>query len=262
MSAADVGSFSFTRHVTLARVFLVIFGLLAVAWGLIVLPVFWQQLSIKYAATRIINDNPPPVERLITQIPFLNDVEKPSSCRGTALRSAAIIRLRIVEEALAAGARDLFDTQLNALSTSIRHSLSCSPADAYLWLALYWVENARLGFQPAHLAYLRMSYRVGPNEGWVATRRNRLAFAIFEHLPSDLAENAFIEFTNLVASDFYSDAASILTGPAWRLRNLILPRLSNVDERHRRNFSDILHSRNIEVKVPGIEREAAASRPW
>jgi hypothetical protein len=63
---------------------------------------------------------------------------------------------------------------------AIRQSLACSPADPFFWLALYALEPS------APLNYLTASYRLGPNEGWIALKRNLVAFANFDELPDDL----------------------------------------------------------------------------
>jgi hypothetical protein len=131
--------------------------------------------------------------------------------------------------------------------------LSCSPADPYLWLALYWLASRRSDFKQDDLKYLRLSYQFGPNEGWIASKRNRLIFESFDRLPPDLANEALDEFVKLVDSSFYPDAVVILTGPAWRMRDLILPRLKNVAERHRKEFAKALYAKGYDVVVPGVE---------
>ena len=126
----------------------------------------------------------------------------------------------------------------------IRSSLSCAPADPFLWLALYSVEVTENGFKPDYLKYLRLSYRLGPQEGWIALKRNPLAFAVFQQLPPDLGENAVNEFVAmLLESRFIDQAAEILIGPAWPERELILSQVAQ----HSRN--DRQHSR---MRCPGV----------
>jgi hypothetical protein len=79
--------------------------------------------------------------------------------------------------------------------------------------------GTRNGFRPDDVKYLRMSYRLDPNEGWIALKRNRLAFEKFDQLSTDLAESAIGEYVALVKSGLYEQAAEILSGPAWQARN-------------------------------------------
>jgi hypothetical protein len=89
-----------------------------------------------------------------------------------------------------------------SLHNAIRHSLACSPADSFLWRVLFWVENAMYGFSSDHLE--RMSYSLGPNEGWIALKRNLVAPAVFERLPPDVGEMAIREFASFFGSGFVS----------------------------------------------------------
>ena len=84
------------------------------------------------------------------------------------------------------------------------------------------MKNALHGFKPDHLEYLRMSYLMGPNEGWIALKRNVLALAVFERLSLDVAEMAICELTNLLSSGLIREAGGIFTGPAWRIRDLLM----------------------------------------
>jgi hypothetical protein len=165
----------------------------------------------------------------------------------------------MLETAASANNRENVDERLKS-GNVIRSFLSCSPADPFLWLILYWVESAQNGSKADYLKYLRMSYRLGPNEGWIALKRNRVTFTVSEKLPVDMSEYAINEFAGLVEMGFYEQAVEIFTGPAWRVREQLLPRLQNIDERHRRAFADILHTKGYDVAVPGIESQS--SRPW
>jgi hypothetical protein len=164
-----------------------------------------------------------------------------------------------VEAATSANDRNHIDEQLKSLGNVIRSSLSCSPADPFLWLAFYWVESTKNGFRSDYVKHLKVSYETGPSEGWIALKRNPITFTLSEALPDNLAKYAINEFVGLVQMGFYEQAAEILTGPAWRLRQQLLSRLQNIEERHRRAFADILYKKGYDVAVPGIERQG--SRP-
>ena len=242
-----------------AGMFLVLFGAAALAWGAYTFPLFWRQASIDHVATRVIEGDHFKTGALIELLPTVQATEK-DDCRPDVVRSAAIIRLRLSEDTFAAGERDRIDGSLNSLRDSIRRSLGCSPADPFLWLVFFRVENTLNGFSPDHLAYLRESYRLGPNEGWIALKRNGLALAIFEQLPPDIADMALAEFASLLDSGFQREALAIFTGPGWRVRALLLERLKKVSEISREAFAYALYADGYDVDVPGIKRPDP--RPW
>jgi hypothetical protein len=178
------------------------------------------------------------------------------SCHPAALRGAAIIRLRIFERLKDSQERS---AEQPKVAEVIRNSLSCAPADAFLWLALYSVAVSERGLNSESLNALRESYRVGPHEGWIAVKRSRAVIASFRELRSDLQEAAIKEFTELVHDDaFYGAAAEILIGPGWPARDLILPHLAQLSESRRARFFAALSERGY-VLVPGVGLEPADS---
>jgi hypothetical protein len=241
-----------------ARISLVSLGVLAVAWGAQAMAVFARQATIERVAARVVNGDPFKSEVLATLVPQLEAAERAERCRPAALHSAAIIRTRIAEQALT-DSRDI-DASLASLSDSIHRSLACTPADPFLWFVLYWVESNRNGFQAGYLNYLRLSYQLGPNEAWIALKRNRYVLAVFQQLPSDLAQMAIAEFARLLDTGLYAETVAILTGPGWRERDLLLPRLKDVAEHHRQAFAMRLYKLGYDVDVPGIARPEP--RPW
>ncbi len=246
------------RYLLATRIFVATVGSMAVIWGLVTLPIFGRQLTLERTAQGIIDGQPFKVEALTGQLALVEAVEKRAFCSPPALRSAAIIRFRIAEEALSNGIEEKSDMPINAAKNSIRESLSCSPADPFLWLALYWLDQR--GFRRDDLKYLELSYQLGPNEGWIAIKRNGAAFAVFQKLPSNLAETVINEFAGLLRTGFYEPAAEIFTGPAWPERELILRHLAGVSELNRQQFADALYRRGYDGNVPGIA--PSESRPW
>jgi hypothetical protein len=240
------------------RISLVCLGLLAVAWGTQAMAVFARQVAIERVAARVVNGDPFKSETLATLMPQVEAAERAERCRPAGLHSAAIIRTRIAEQALFDGAD--VDASLLSLSDSVHRSLACSPADPFLWFVLYWVESNRNGFQADYLSYLRLSYQLGPNESWIALKRNRYALAVFRRLPPDLAKMAITEFAKLLDTGFYADTVAIFTGPGWPERALLLPGLKDVAESHRQAFAKALYKLGYDVDVPGIARRDP--RPW
>ena len=242
------------HYILLGRSFVVILGCTAVWWGIIVFPAFRQESAIGRIAGLVIAGDQFKSEILARQLPTMNRVEESGYCQPSALRSAALIRLRMVESAASQNNHAQADQRLKSLGNVIRSSLFCAPADPFLWLVLEWVEASQTGNQSGGLKYLRMSYRLGPNEGWIALKRNRVAFAMYKHLPPDLAQNAINEFIGLIKSKFIEQAADIFTGPAWPERNLILLNLVRVSDQDRQYFVDALYSRGYDLNLPGVAR--------
>jgi hypothetical protein len=240
------------RYMFLARSFFIILGGFAIWWGIAGFPVFWRDASIEKVATRIIAGDPYKVETLALLRPVLDTVEKAPYCRPAALRSAAIIQLRMLEVASPKTDRQHLDQSQKSLIGVIRSSLSCLPADPFLWLALYSLEVAKNGLKPEYLNYLRLSYKTGPQEGWIVLKRNPLAFKAFQRLPADIGKDVIDElFAMLHDSRFSDQAAETLIGPAWPERGLILSRLARLTDSDHQHFADALHRRGYDL-VPGI----------
>jgi hypothetical protein len=243
-----------------ARIFLVLIGGGAIVWGASTLPMFWQQSKLERVAGYLMNRAAFKPGALDPLIPQVEAVEGSEICRPAGLRSAAIIRLRLAEEAMAAGARREIDGRLSALQASIRKSLACAPSDPFLWMVMAWLDGATGGFRPVQLQYLRLSYRFGPNEGWVVARRVRFALSTFERLPPDLAEAATNEFARMVDGWVYPDSVALFTGPGWPIHDRLLASLKNVGELQREAFAKALYKQGYDVAVPGIT--APEPRPW
>jgi hypothetical protein len=239
-------------YIILVRGFVVILGCIAVWWGIIGFPVYWRDSSIYRIAIQIIAGDPFKIETLAQQLPMIDSIKKSTYCRPYALRSAAIIQLRMSEVEASKNDRQHLNEHLKSLANVIRSSLSCAPADPFLWLALYWVEVTENGFKPDYLKYLRLSYRLGPREGWIALKRNPLAFSAFQQLPPDLGENAINEFVGLLESDLTAQAVEIFIGPAWPERELILSQLTRLADNDRQRFANALSQHGYDLNVPGI----------
>jgi hypothetical protein len=243
--------------VVAARIFLLTLGGGALLWAAFVFPIFWRESQIERIAPRLVDRELFKPELLNA---LLSTVDPNEPCRADARRSAAIVQLRVTEQTLAAGQRLMIDTELGALHDAVLRSLACSPADPFLWMVLAWDEAALNGYQPDQLTFLRLSYQLGPNEGWIAIRRNRLALTMYENLTPDLADAALSEFAHMVASGFYWEPLDIFTGPGWPLRDKLLARLKDVPLRRREAFANALYNKGYDIDVPGVARRDP--RPW
>jgi len=219
-------------------------GLIGIAWGGSEFSALRQQSTIKKIADRILVGDVYKYEILLKQSSLVDPAQGAELCRPLTVRSAAVIRLRLAEisDNAALGPAPV---RTNLAVDAIRQSLACSPADPFFWLALYALEPSM------PLNYLTASYRLGPNEGWIALKRNPVAFANFDELPEDLRRIAVQEFLRIVEMTAYNDAMKIFVGPAWDNRELILSQMDQVPLQQRREFQAALIRAGYDVLVPG-----------
>lgn len=217
---------------------------------------------MEYVARHIINGEPYEMEALKRELPAIEAAEKSTRCRPVALWSSAIIRLRMFERAIPAKVEEGRKTLSRKLVIgALRRSLSCSPAEPFLWLVLFWEENADKGFSPQNSKLLQMSYLVGPNEGWVALKRNPLTLAWHEKLSPDLVARGISEFSSLVNSGFYRQAVETLRGPGWKLRFALMASLASRPIRNREAFAHLVYDHGLKVEVPGVPPPDSRHRP-
>jgi hypothetical protein len=219
-------------------------GLIGIAFGVSEYSALRQESTIKKIADRVLAGQVYKYEILQKQSSLVEPTQRPELCRPLTVRSAAVIRLRLAEisDNAALGPAPV---RTNLAVDAIRQSLACSPADPFFWLALYALEPS------APLNYLTASYRLGPNEGWIALKRNPVAFANFDELPDDLRRIVVQEFTRIVEMDTIDDAIKIFVGPAWDNRELILSQMDQVPLPQRQKFQAALTSAGYDVLVPG-----------
>jgi hypothetical protein len=224
------------------RISAMLVGLVGIAWGVSEFSALRQESIIKKISDRILVGDVYKYEILLKQSSLVDPAQR--LCRPSTVRSAAVIRLRLAEisDNAALGPAPV---RTNLAVDAIRQSLACSPADPFFWMALYALEPS------APMNYLTASYRLGPNEGWIALKRNPVAFANFDELPEDLRRIVVQEFVRIVEMDTIDDAIKIFVGPAWDNRELILSQMDQVPLSQRQKFQAALTSAGYDVLVPG-----------
>jgi hypothetical protein len=243
----------------MSRSVLIAIGAFSVWWGIRTFPVFWQDAHLDRMAESILDGAEFKAEILQTQLAVAASEER-AWTRPEALRSATILQLSLAEQLSIAENEKPPGPIIDQLDASVRRSLSATPADPLLWLVLFWAERMKDDRSKDNFAYLRMSYLVGPHEGWVASRRNYIAFANFPDLPQDLAEAAITEFKDLIVSEYFDTATKILVGPGWPVHDRLLHRLEDVRDETRRRFASSVDQLGYDIAVPGVERPEP--RPW
>lgn len=233
---------------------------MATAWCLLMIPIFWEQSPVEGIAKHIIAEDSFKIESLVSVKAGYVDAWRLEKSSASVLSAVAVINLRLLENAIARNDLKNLDSLMRDTGEMIRQSLVRAPADPFLWTVLFWLENTRDGFGPGHLEYLNMSYTVGPNEGWIAVKRNRFALAVFSALTPSLSETAVGEFARLVGSNYFDAAADILEGPGWPMRDTLMSKLKSVGELNREVFAKVIYRRGINLEIPSVERPDW--RPW
>jgi hypothetical protein len=247
-----MGFAAIATRVTIARLILAITGVLAMAWAVAVIPVFYSENTIVDVAGAVIAGEAFKAE-VLAAVGARTEDNGHSTLRSSVQGKAAVIRLRQAEDAIRAGDPELVKQKLESLGRGVQETLRNAPDDPFLWLARFWLDTTRNGLRPDSLPFLQMSYDLGPYEGWIAIQRNRVALAAFPALTSDLAERAISEFVGLVRWGLIPDAADIAAGIAPPLRRVLFARLKDLSYEQRRAFASAIYGRELDdVPVPGI----------
>jgi hypothetical protein len=243
----------------LARTFTCLLGLAAIAWGVFALPLFWRQAPLDRVASAILQGHTFATPLLMDEAGHLEATMKSSLCNPAALHDAAAIRLAILDNQLAEHDKTL-TSAYGALYRATRAALSCAPADSFEWLTLFWLDLSGHGFTEKNAVLLRLSYALGPNEGWIALRRNRLAIALFPRLPPDLANDVVNEFVKLVNTGaLYPETVAIFSRATPSVQQRLADALGSAKRVPREVFTRAIYDKGININIPGMEKP---SRPW
>lgn len=239
------------------RILIAACGICAIAWSASAIRAYRAEDAFANPALRILGGDqftPEQLDILKRQI----EAAPVASLRPDALSDIAIIRLRLTEVAVQSHNAQLAAAAFDNLKAAVAVALDGTPTSSFLWLTDYWSRSVRSGNPADGLKSLAMSYGEGPNEGWIAVRRNPVALSAFPALPAQLADQAINEFARLVSSGFYADAANTLAGAGWPIHDKLLARLTQVSEGARRRFAKALEAKDLDgVTVPGLEKQSS-----
>jgi hypothetical protein len=251
-------SLSTQLRLNLARFFTVSMGVCAIGWAGFAISAYRVEADLPDVAARIFFGDTFNSKQL-TSLKHRLDTTPTDRLRALALVDAAVVRQRLLDVKLPAHAAQSSD--FAELDSAVTAALAEVPASSFLWLAKYWLEGQRATISPDFEArLLRMSYWFGPNESWIALKRNPLALKDFSNLPPELRDHAVDEFVGLVRSTLYYEAAGILAGVGPDVRQKLLSRLVEVSDINRREFAKVLNRQGLDdAIVPGVERPS--SRP-
>lgn len=235
------------------RAGLALLGFVAVTWSWTTLPSFHAVAPALEMATSSLTNN---AYRPGARDGMLRHIEATSGQwprQPTLARAEAIIRLRGAEEAMVRSVSEDAGLKTIAAGEKVRSSLALNPADGFLWLMLYTLENALYGFDNGHLVYLEQSYVTAPLEGWIAPKRNQLAMAVLGMSSDAMQKRAITEFAALVDSNFLEEVTNILTGIGRIYRERLLASLEQVDIISREGLARKLARDGVKVDVPGVK---------
>lgn len=241
------------------RGLLIAMGLAGLLWSAPLLPSFWRMLPARDATARIVADERFKPGTLVDVLRGISIESSATPLRSELLRTAALVRLRLAEDAMARKSTEEANNDVTMAENSVKAALAISPGDSFLWLMLYSTETNRNGFASQYIRYLDRSYAAGPREGWISIRRNRLALAIFPMLGSGTSLAAISEFAEMVDADFIEDTAQSLMGVGWQNREQLLSALGAVDAVSRQRLYKRLVADGIKLTIPGVP---ADDRPW
>ena len=247
----------------LTRIFICFLGLAAVAWGGLTLPRFWQQAPLRSVASKLLAGHTFKMQWLLDEARQTEATGGyPSFCNPTALHDLVLLRLAIYNESLACKQPGAGRSRPTARYMHlIPKGAFLRAADPFAWLTLFWLDAGKQGLKPDNVNYLRLSYVLGPNEAWIAQWRNRLAFARFERLPTDLSDDAIDEFIKLLdTGQLYWQTAAIFASAPAAAQSRIVEHLNTANAISREAFARVLHDKGLDVIIPGVERPEP--RPW
>lgn len=218
-------------------------------------------IDLNTVATRMLSGQSFPAADLAALIPKLAAAEDREACNPLEVRSATIIRVALYQEAVRVSDNLLVDERMKALNHSVERAFRCIPTESFLWFVRYWLMVARGAPEQDRLKSLIESYRLGPNEGWIALRRNIYALAVYDSLPEEVGAQVRDEFAGMVNGGLLKDAASNLRNVSPDLQRELIAGLSKVKRQQLLvAFDRILREGGSSLPIPGVPQRE--TRPW
>jgi hypothetical protein len=232
----------------LLRTIAVTLGAFGIIWGVLLLPRFWQAASLNHVAAEIVQGHVFTPKAMAQEALLAEPVLSMPLCNPTELHNAVVLHVAMLSLAKKNQSVEQSYVPLYELG---RSALACAPNDGFTWLTLFWLDAGKRGLRPENLAYLRLSYEVSPNEGWIAIWRNRLVMRIFDRLSPELANKALDEFVRLLDSrQLYDEMASIFESTPADVQQRIVQQLRVASPFSRQIFARVLYDRGLDVTIP------------
>lgn len=234
-------------------------ALAGIFWSIAVLPAFLEAAPTQDVAAHIVADDRFKSGVLQDAVAAMEVQSGITLLQPKLLRARALARLRLAEQAMADSNIEKADSMAVKAQGDLKAALASTPSDPFLWLMLYSITSEYDGLGPEALLYLDRSYVVGPTEGWIALRRNRLALKVFPFLREITQSAVTLEFAEMVDSGFIEDAADNLTSVGWPQRERLVASLATVDIKPKQALATRLSAAAFRLTIPGVEQ---LDRPW
>jgi hypothetical protein len=245
----------------LLRTCVYLLGFGAITWGGFVLPLFSREAPLNRVTAEVLEGHAFKTQALLSEARKADTDEPSSFCNPVQSRDAVILRLALLDDAIRAANHTLIDSAYAPLYDVTRRALACVPTDSFTWLTLFWLDAGKRGLAPENVNYLRLSYALGPNEGWIALWRSKLAFAVFAQLPADLADDAVDDVIKLVDSaQLIQQAAAIFASASPAAQSRVVAHLQTAKANTRQWFANTLRDRGLDVVIPNVA--APQAPPW
>lgn len=242
----------------LGRLAFILCGALSVLWTSEAFPSFRLTMPARELTARIIGDERFRPDALADMQARMSAGSQPMMHPEIVL-ARAFLQLRVAEQTSLRKSSEDVDRETEAAEAAVKASLLLSPTDSFLWMTIYSIEITHNGFTSDSINYLNQSYLGAPFDGWIALRRIRLALAVFPLLNGPLQERVVAEFSSMVDSGYFDEAAFILTNFGWTQRDRLLQSLRPLDALPREAFAKRLIDNGVKLHVPGVE---LVDRPW
>ncbi|MCK1564125.1 hypothetical protein IVB08_09110 [Bradyrhizobium sp. 173] len=258
MPVMDMWNSTYPPKRPMLRGLLLLGGLLAVSWSYNAFPSFWRASSARGVAALVIADQRFKPGILNEALARIEAEPRPLVQQPELSLAEVVVSLRTAEESLQRKSSAEAQSSVEAAEQRIKKAISANPGDSFLWLLLYSVTVLN-GPSSQNTGYLGESYLIGPREGWVSLRRNRVALAAFGILSPEIQDAVVSEFAEMVDSDFLDDAAANLAGVGWTSRERLLEGLKRADLASRERFAKRFAREGRNAAIPGVESD---ERPW
>ena len=143
--------------------------------------------------------------------------------------SASVLALGLFEQDGAHRTQDVISRAHDEAEKTIISALRLSPQQGFLWFALYSLRKQRSGPDvPSDVAFLAMSYRYAPLEGWIAIRRSPLVLPLAPALPNDIQQAVRLEFQTLLQQNIEPAVRSVFWTGDQSLRLQVLAHIAKL----------------------------------
>jgi hypothetical protein len=169
--------------------------------------------------------------------------------------SSAVDRATLALYLAASGEGQVRSERITRSREAVQTALTCAPHHAILWYGLFWLDwnEANLGEDRANraISFLKRSYDLGANEGWIGLWRAEDAVRVFDQLDTVTQTKVQREFQSLARTS-PAVAARVAVGAESANRPLVLQWISELRPAERDQLARHLDAIGSEIDLPGV----------